>query len=126
VAAILIQVLAMGRITEQHGATGVQEVLREIANRLTDIAPEHNLGHLGASHFALIAHGEPGAGVDLARAAIDAVEAEMNLSFGRVEVHCHAGVCVAVDADDASTLLRRAEAASRAARADDERLVVAE
>jgi GGDEF domain-containing protein len=124
VAAILIQVLAMGRITEQHGATGVQEVLREIANRLADIAPEHNLGHLGASHFALIAHGEPGAGVDLARAAIDAVEAQMNLSFGRVEVHCHTGVCVATDADDANALLRRAEAASRAARADDERLVI--
>jgi GGDEF domain-containing protein len=99
-------------------------VLREIANRLADIAPEHNLGHLGASHFALIAHGEPGAGVDLARAAIDAVEAQMDLSFGRVEVHCHAGVCVANDTDDAGTLLRRAEASSRSARADDVRLVI--
>jgi GGDEF domain-containing protein len=126
VAAILIQVLAMGRITEQFGATGVQEVLREIANRLADIAPEHNLGHLGASHFALIAHGEPGAGVDLARAAIEAVEAPMELSFGRVEVHCHTGVCVAGDADHASALLRNAEAASRTARTNDERLVVAE
>jgi GGDEF domain-containing protein len=126
VAAILIQVLAMGRITEQFGATGVQEVLREIANRLADIAPEHNLGHLGACHFALIAHGEPGAGVDLARAAIEAVEAPMELSFGRVEVHCHTGVCVAGDADDASALLRNAEAASRTARTNDERLVVAE
>jgi len=126
VASILIQVLAMGRITEMHGATGVQEVLREIASRLSDIAPEHDLGHLGASHFALIAHGEPGAGVDLARAAIEAIESPMELTFGNVEVHCHAGVSTATDADDAGTLLRRAEAASREARADDQRLVVAE
>ncbi|MGH8889958.1 MAG: GGDEF domain-containing protein [Acidothermaceae bacterium] len=123
VAAILVQVLAMGRITELHGATGVQEVLREIATRLADIAPEHDLGHLGASHFALIAHGEPGAGVDLARAAIEAIEAPMELSFGHVDVHCHAGVSTATD-DDAGALLRRAEAASRDARADDVRLVV--
>jgi GGDEF domain-containing protein len=124
VASILIQVLAMGRITELHGATGVQEVLREIASRLAEIAPEHNLGHLGASHFALIAHGSPGAGVDLARCAIEAIEAPMELSFGHVDVHCHAGVSVAVDPDDAGTLLRRAEAASREARAADQRLVV--
>jgi len=123
VAAILVQVLAMGRITELHGATGVQEVLREIATRLADIAPEHDLGHLGASHFALIAHGEPGAGVDLARAAIEAIEAPMELSFGHVDVHCHAGVSTASD-DDAEALLRRAEAASRDARADDVRLVI--
>ncbi len=123
VASILIQVLAMGRITELHGATGVQEVLREIASRLAEIAPEHNLGHLGASHFALIAHGSPGAGVDLARYAIEAIEAPMELSFGHVDVHCHAGVSVAVDTDDAGTLLRRAEAASREARAADQRLV---
>lgn len=124
VAAILVQVLGMGRITEVHGATGVQEVLREIASRLGAIAPEHDLGHLGASHFALIAHGGPGAGVDLARAAIDAVEAPMQLRFGRVDVHGHAGVCVATDGTDASSLLRNAEAASREARAADQRLVV--
>lgn len=123
VAAILVQVLAMGRITELHGATGVQEVLREIATRLADIAPEHDLGHLGASHFALIAHGEPGAGVDLARSAIEAVEAPMELSFGHVDVHCHAGIASALD-DDAAALLKRAEAAAREARADDVRLVV--
>ncbi len=124
VAAILVQVLAMGRITELHGATGVQAVLREIAGRLEDIAPEHDLGHLGASHFALIAHGEPGAGIDLARAAIEAIEAPMELGFGRVDVHCHAGVAVATDRDDASGLLRRAEASSRAARTADEWLHV--
>lgn len=123
VAAILVQVLAMGRITELHGATGVQEVLREIASRLSDIAPEHDLGHLGASHFALIAHGEPGAGVDLARAAVEAIEAPMELSFGNVDVHCHVGVSTATD-DDADALLRRAEAASREARAEDMRLIV--
>jgi len=124
VSSILIQVLAMGRITELYGATGVQEVLREIASRLAEIAPEHDLGHLGASHFALIAHGEPGAGIDLARAAIEAVEAPMELSFGHVDVHCHAGISVATDADDASALLRRAEAGSREARAADQRLVI--
>jgi GGDEF domain-containing protein len=124
VAAILVQVLAMGRITELHGATGVQEVLREIASRLSDIAPEHDLGHLGASHFALIAHGEPGAGVDLARAAIEAIEAPLRLSFGTVDVHCHVGVSTASDNNDAGALLRRAEAASRDARAEDVRLVI--
>jgi GGDEF domain-containing protein len=124
VAAILIQVLAMGRITELHGATGVQEVLREIASRLEQIAPEHDLGHLGASHFALIAHGEPGAGIDLARTAIETIEQPMELSFGHVEVYCHTGVAVASDEDDATGLLRRAEASSREARAADERLRV--
>jgi GGDEF domain-containing protein len=126
VAAILVQVLGMGRITELHGATGVQEVLREIASRLSAIAPEHDLGHLGASHFALIAHGGPGAGVDLARSAIEVVEAPMELSFGRVDVHAHAGVCVADDDTDATSLLRQAEAASRDARAADQRLVIGE
>jgi GGDEF domain-containing protein len=123
VGSILIQVLAMGRIAELQGATGVQEVLREIASRLAEVAPEHDLGHLGASHFALISHGETGAGVDLARAAIEAIEAPMELSFGRVDVHCHAGVSVARDEDDATTLLRRAEEASREARAADQRLI---
>lgn len=123
VAAILIQVLAMGRITERHGATGVQEVLREIACRLSSVAPEHDLGHLGASHFVLIAHGGPGVGIDLARAAIDVIEAPMQLSIGDVDVYCHAGISIAADGEDASTLLRRAEAASREARAADQRLV---
>jgi GGDEF domain-containing protein len=122
VSAILVQVLAMGRITELHGATGVQAVLREIASRLAAFVPEHDLGHLGASHFALIAHGAPGAGVDLARAAIEAIEAPMELDFGHVDVHCHAGVSVATDDDDAAALLRRAEDASREARAADQRL----
>ncbi len=124
VAAVLIQVVAMGRITERHGATGVQEVLREIASRLSSIAPEHDLGHLGASHFALIAHGSTGAGIDLARSAIETIEAPMELSIGEVDVFCHAGISIATDGDDAGALLRRAEAASREARAADQRLVV--
>lgn len=124
VASILVQVMGVGRITETHGATGVQELLREIAIRLADLAPEHDLGHLGASHFALIAHGEPGAGIDLARAAIDLIEAPYDLSFGRVEVACHAGVAIAGSEEQASSLLRRAEAAARAARNGERRLLV--
>lgn len=123
VTAILVQVVQLGRITEIHGATGVQELLREIANRLADLAPEHDLGHLGASHFALIAHGEPGAGIDLARTLIDALETPFDVSFGTVSVFCHVGVAVAVDGESAGSLLPRAEAASRQARDRDERLV---
>jgi GGDEF domain-containing protein len=124
VAAILVQVMGMGRVSEVHGATGVQELLREIASRLADLAAEHDLGHLGASHFALIAHGEQGAGVDLARAAIELVSTPYDLSFGRIEVFCHVGVAVVEDEELAGGLLRRAEAASREARANDARLVV--
>jgi GGDEF domain-containing protein len=124
VTAILVQVMQLGRVTELHGSTGVQELLREIANRLADLAPEHDLGHLGASHFALIAHGEPGAGIDLARAAIETIEMPFELSFGRVEVFSHVGVAVANDDERADALLRRAEAASRTARDTDERIVV--
>jgi GGDEF domain-containing protein len=123
VASILVQVVQLGRVTELHGATGVQELLREIANRLADLAPEHDLGHLGASHFALIAHGEPGAGIDLARTVIDALERPFDVSFGQVRVFCHVGVAVAVDGENAESLLPRAEAASRQARDRDERLV---
>jgi GGDEF domain-containing protein len=123
VASILAQIMQLGRITELHGATGVQELLREIANRLAELAPEHNLGHLGASHFALIAHGEPGAGVDLARTLIEALESPFDVSFGTVRVSCHVGVAVAVDGESAGSLLPRAEAASREARDRDERLV---
>jgi GGDEF domain-containing protein len=123
VTAILVQVVQLGRITEIHGATGVQELLREIANRLADLAPEHDLGHLGASHFALIAHGEPGAGIDLARVVIQTLEAPFDVSFGTVQVACHVGVAVAVDDESAQSLLPRAEAASRQARDRDERLV---
>jgi GGDEF domain-containing protein len=124
VASILVQVMGMGRVSEVHGATGVQELLREIASRLADLAAEHDLGHLGASHFALIAHGEQGAGVDLARAAIELIETPYELSFGRIEVFCHVGVAVVEDDEPAGELLRRAEAASREARANDLRLVV--
>jgi GGDEF domain-containing protein len=123
VTAILVQVVQLGRITEIHGATGVQELLREIANRLSELAPEHDLGHLGASHFALIAHGEPGAGIDLARTVIDALEAPFEVSFGSLRVFCHVGVAVAVDGEGAGSLLPRAEAAARQARDSDERLV---
>jgi GGDEF domain-containing protein len=123
VASILAQVVQLGRITEMHGATGVQELLREIANRLAELAPEHDLGHLGASHFALIAHGEPGAGIDLARTVIAALERPFEVSFGTVRVFCHVGVAVAVDGESAESLLPRAEAASRQARDRDERLV---
>jgi GGDEF domain-containing protein len=123
VTAILVQVVQLGRITEIHGATGVQELLREIANRLSELAPEHDLGHLGASHFALIAHGEPGAGIDLARTVIDALEAPFEVSFGSLRVFCHVGVAVATDDEGAGSLLPRAEAAARKARDTDERLV---
>jgi len=123
VTAILAQVVQLGRVTEMHGATGVQELLREIANRLGELAPEHDLGHLGASHFALIAHGEPGAGVDLARAVIEALETPFEVSFGTVRVSCHLGVAVAGDGETGGALLSRAETASRQARDRDERLV---
>jgi GGDEF domain-containing protein len=123
VAAILVQVVQLGRITEIHGATGVQELLREIANRLSELAPEHDLGHLGASHFALIAHGEPGAGIDLARTVIDALDVPFEVSFGSLRVFCHVGVAVTADGESASSLLPRAEAAARRARDTDERLV---
>ncbi len=93
VTAILVQVVQLGRITEIHGATGVQELLREIANRLGELAPEHDLGHLGASHFALIAHGDPGAGIDLARTVIEALETPFDVSFGTLRVFCHVGGC---------------------------------
>jgi len=126
VAVILLQVLGVGRITDTHGATGVQAVLREIASRLLEIAPEHDLGHLGASHFALIAHGEPGAGIDLARTASEAVETPLVLPFGTVEVRCHLGVAVARDADTAGHVIRRAETAARIARTTDEHIVVDE
>ncbi|MDQ1485785.1 MAG: hypothetical protein QOJ62_1478 [Actinomycetota bacterium] len=124
VSAILVQVVQLGRITEMHGATGVQELLREIANRLAELAPEHNLGHLGASHFALIAHGDPGAGTDLARTVIEALEKPFEVSFGTVSVFGHVGVAVAADGEGAGSLLPRAESASRQARERDERLVV--
>jgi GGDEF domain-containing protein len=123
VTAILAQVVQLGRVTEMHGATGVQELLREIANRLVELAPEHDLGHLGASHFALIAHGEPGAGIDLARTVIEALETPFEVSFGTVRVSCHLGVAVAVEDEVGGALLSRAEAASRQARDRDERLV---
>jgi GGDEF domain-containing protein len=123
VASILAQIVQLGRITEIHGATGVQELLREIANRLSELAPEHDLGHLGASHFALIAHGETGAGIDLGRTLIEALETPFDVSFGTVRVFCHVGVAVAVDGETAGSLLPRAEAASRQARDRDERLV---
>jgi GGDEF domain-containing protein len=125
VAAILVQVVQLGRITEIHGATGVQELLREIANRLSELAPEHDLGHLGASHFALIAHGEPGAGIDLARTVIDALDLPFEVSFGSLRVFCHVGVAVAIDGEGAGSLLPRAEAAARQARDSDERLISA-
>jgi GGDEF domain-containing protein len=118
-----VQVVQLGRITELHGATGVQELLREIANRLSELAPEHDLGHLGASHFALIAHGDPGAGIDLARTVIDALDVPFEVSFGSLRVFCHVGVAVTVDGEGASSLLPRAEAAARQARDTDERLV---
>jgi GGDEF domain-containing protein len=123
VTAILAQVVQLGRVTELHGATGVQELLREIANRLGELAPEHDLGHLGASHFALIAHGEPGAGIDLARTVIEALETPFEVSFGTVRVSCHVGVAVAGDGEGGGALLSRAEAASRQARDRDERLL---
>jgi GGDEF domain-containing protein len=124
VSAILLQVVQLGRVTEVHGATGVQELLREIANRLAELAPEHDLGHLGASHFALIAHGEPGAGIDLARTVLHALEAPFDLSFGSVHVFGYVGVAVATDDEHAGSLLPRAENASRQARDLDERLVI--
>jgi GGDEF domain-containing protein len=125
VAAILVQVVQLGRITEIHGATGVQELLREIANRLSELAPEHDLGHLGASYFALIAHGEPGAGIDLARTVIDALDVPFEVTFGSLRVFCHVGVAVAADGEVASSLLPRAESAARQARDSDERLISA-
>ena len=125
VTAILVQVVQLGRITEIHGATGVQELLREIANRLGELAPEHDLGHLGASHFALIAHGDPGAGIDLARTVIEALETPFDVSFGTLRVFCHVGVAVAVDGEGAGSLLPRAEAAARQARDSDEPIVTA-
>ena len=123
VTAILVQVVQLGRITEIHGATGVQELLREIANRLGELAPEHDLGHLGASHFALIAHGDPGAGIDLARTVIEALETPFEVSFGALRVFCHVGVAVAIDGEGAGSLLPRAEAAARQARDSDEPIV---
>ena len=123
VTAILVQVVQLGRITEIHGATGVQELLREIANRLGELAPEHDLGHLGASHFALIAHGDPGAGIDLARTVIEALETPFDVSFGTLRVFCHVGVAVAIDGEGAGSLLPRAEAAARQARDSDEPIV---
>jgi GGDEF domain-containing protein len=125
VTAILVQVVQLGRITEIHGATGVQELLREIANRLGELAPEHDLGHLGASHFALIAHGDPGAGIDLARTVIEALETPFEVSFGTLRVFCHVGVAVAIDGEGAGSLLPRAEAAARQARDRDEPIVTA-
>lgn len=125
VTAILVQVVQLGRITEIHGATGVQELLREIANRLGELAPEHDLGHLGASHFALIAHGDPGAGIDLARTVIEALETPFDVSFGTLRVFCHVGVAVAIDGEGAGSLLPRAEAAARQARDSDEPIVTA-
>jgi GGDEF domain-containing protein len=125
VTAILVQVVQLGRITEIHGATGVQELLREIANRLGELAPEHDLGHLGASYFALIAHGDPGAGIDLARTVIEALETPFDVSFGTLRVFCHVGVAVAVDGEGAGSLLPRAEAAARQARDSDEPIVTA-
>ena len=125
VTAILVQVVQLGRITEIHGATGVQELLREIANRLSELAPEHDLGHLGASHFALIAHGDPGAGIDLARTVIEALETPFEVSFGTLRVFCHVGIAVAVDGEGAGSLLPRAEAAARQARDSDEPIVSA-
>ena len=125
VTAILVQVVQLGRITEIHGATGVQELLREIANRLGELAPEHDLGHLGASHFALIAHGDPGAGIDLARTVIEALETPFEVSFGTLRVFCHVGVAVAIDGEGAGSLLPRAEAAARQARDSDEPIVTA-
>ena len=124
VSAILLQVVQLGRVTEVHGATGVQELLREIAHRLAELAPEHDLGHLGASHFALIAHGDPGAGVDLARTVLHALEAPFDLSFGSIHVFGYVGVAVAADDEHAGSLLPRAENASRQARELDERLVI--
>ncbi|MBX6372209.1 MAG: diguanylate cyclase [Acidothermus sp.] len=124
VASIVLQVMGMGRVTEAHGATGAQAVLREIAARLLEIAPEHDLGHLGASHFALIAHGEPGAGVDLARTAIQTLEEPLDLPFGELRLHCHVGVAAATESETAGELLRRAETAARIARTTDEQLVV--
>ena len=97
--------------------------MREIANRLSELAPEHDLGHLGASHFALIAHGDPGAGIDLARTVIEALETPFEVSFGTLRVFCHVGIAVAVDGEGAGSLLPRAEAAARQARDSDEPIV---
>lgn len=116
VAAILVQVVGVGRVTEMHGSTGVQELLREIANRLAAMAADHDLGHLGASHFALIAHGDPGAGIDLAREAIVSLQEPYRLSFGEVRLACFAGVATVTEGIDAIGLIRRAEAAARTAR----------
>ncbi len=124
VSSILVQVKEIDRVGELHGATGSQELAREIANRLTGLTAEHDLGHLSAGHFALIAHGEQGAGVDLARAAVELIEAPYALSFGQIQVTCHVGVAVAEDEEPASGLLRRAEMAARAARGNEQRIVV--
>jgi predicted signal transduction protein with EAL and GGDEF domain len=71
----------------------------------------------------LIAHGEPGAGIDLARTVIEALETPFEVSFGTVRVSCHVGVAVAGDGEGGGALLSRAEAASRQARDRDERLL---
>lgn len=124
VCAILVQLDGVGPVTERHGATGAQELLRSVAARLSEMAPEHDLGHLGAAHFALISHGTHGAGIDLSRTVAAYLEEPYPLSLGTVSLQCRVGVATARDGETAAALLRRSEAAARNAAEGGSRIAV--
>lgn len=95
VAVVVIQVDGMASVTDSFGARGAAALLRGVATRLLEVAPEHDLGHLGAGQFAVLAHGVFGVGIDLAATIRRVFTAPFNIMGTPVKGSCRLGMAVA-------------------------------
>ena len=113
---LLLDLDGFKAVNDSLGHAVGDELLRAVARRLrAEVRPDDVVGRLGGDEFAIVVSGSPFDAVQVAARVVDALDAEFEL--GARTARCRASVGVASTGSTADDLLRNADLAMYAAKA---------